>query len=150
MTSVRDWLPKLVVFLITLTLVWLASLLLHELGHGLTAQALGGSIVWLRVWPGIEVWPSPGGPVEGEWGTAIARLAYASGQGWARDGWQFGLVQLMGSSTNLLLAALALGGLWLFRTRGWLRLLLIAQAFVDHVRQGPYVSIRRNIRVRVG
>jgi hypothetical protein len=118
------------VFFLTLALVWTASLLLHELGHGLTAQALGGKVVRLRVWPGIEVWPSPGQPVEGEWGTAIARLAYTTGQGWAGEGWQDGVVSLMGSGTNLLLAALALGSLWLFRPRGWLRLLLIAQALM--------------------
>jgi hypothetical protein len=68
--------------------------------------------------------------VEGEWGTAIMRLAYASGQGWETDGWQFGVVRLMGNGTNLLLAALALGVLWRFRPRGWLRLLLIAQALM--------------------
>jgi hypothetical protein len=130
MRSVRSWLIPAVVFLVTLALVWTASLLLHELGHGLTARVLGGNIAWLRVWPGIEAWPSPGQAVEGEWGTAIMRLAYTRGPGWGTDGWRDGVVRLMGSGTNLLLAALALGSLWLFRPRGWLRLLLIAQALM--------------------
>jgi hypothetical protein len=128
--SVRTWLPKAIAFTVTLTLVWTASLVLHELGHGLTAQALGGDFAWLCVWPGIEVWPSPGKPVEGEWGTAIMRLAYTTGPGWGSDSWQDGVVSLMGSGTNLLLAAVALGSLWLFRPQGWLRLLLMAQALM--------------------
>ncbi|HSR31700.1 MAG TPA: hypothetical protein VLY63_14125 [Anaerolineae bacterium] len=120
----------LTVFLATLAVVWIASLILHEVGHGLTAQALGGEIVWLCVWPGVEVWPSPGQPSEGPWGTAIARLAYAPGEGWEEDGWQVGVVRVMGSVTTLLLAGLALGSLWLFRLQGWLRLFLLAQAFM--------------------
>lgn len=130
MRSVRTWLPRGIAFLLILALVWTASLILHELGHGLTAQALGGNFTWLRVWPGIEVWPSPGRPVEGDWGTAIMRLAYTTGPGWGPDSWQDGVVSLMGSGTNLLLAALALRCLWWFRPRGWLRLLLVAQALM--------------------
>ena len=134
-----------VAFLVTLAVVWTASLILHEVGHGLAAQALGGQIAWLRVWPGVEVWPSPGQPSEGPGGSAIARLGYTTGQDWGTDSWQDGVVGLMGSGANLLLAALALGGLWLFRprglsrtsylftwreVRGWPRLVLMAQALM--------------------
>ena len=130
MRSLGRRLRTIAIFLLTLALVWAASLVLHELGHGLTAQALGGRILSLGVWPGVELWPAPGQPAEGPWGTAIARLAYATGPGWGEGSWQIGLVRLMGSVTNLLLATLALGSLWLFRPRGWLRLFLIAQALM--------------------
>jgi len=129
-SSVGRRLLTAVAFLVTLALVWTASLVLHEMGHGLTAQALGGQIVWLRVWPGLEIWPAPGQPSEGPWGTAIMRLGYTTGQDWGTDSWQDGVVGLMGSGANLLLAALAIGSLWLFRPRGWPRLLLMAQALM--------------------
>lgn len=112
------------VFLATLALVWLVACFVHELGHGLTAAALGGRFLWVSVWPGFQVYPHPGQPYEGEWGTSIAKAAYALGQGWGD--WQNGLAMLMGSGTNLLLAGLALGALWLFRPKGWLRFLFIA------------------------
>jgi hypothetical protein len=80
------------------------------------------------VWPGVQIYPHLGLPYEGEWGTAIAKTSYAITQDWAA--WQDGLVLLMGSGVNLLLAALALGSLWLARPRGWLRTLLIAQALM--------------------
>jgi hypothetical protein len=81
--SVGRRLLTMVAFLVTLALVWTASLALHEVCHGLTAQALGGQIVWLRVWPGVEVWPAPGQSSEGPWGTAIneAGLHHRSGLG---------------------------------------------------------------------
>lgn len=130
MKSSSSRLRPILAFLVTFSLVWLASSLVHELGHGLTAQLLGGKLVWLSAWPGVQVWPNPGQPYEGEWGTAIAKLAYTTGQDRGTDGWQDGLVWLMGSGTNLLLAALALGSLWLFRPQGWLCYLLIAQAMM--------------------
>jgi hypothetical protein len=119
-----------VTFLLTLGLTWIGAAFAHELGHGWTAEALGGSFVWFSVWPGIEVWPHPGRAYDGEWGMSIAKTCYALGPGWESGGWQEGLVWLMGSGTNLILAALALGGLWAFRPRGWLRHLLIAETMM--------------------
>lgn len=84
----------------------------------------------MRVRPGIEVWPSFGRASGGPWGTTIAALGYTTGPDWGESSWQDAVVGLMGSGFNLLLAALALGGLWIFRPRGGLRLLLIAQALM--------------------
>lgn len=123
----RTWGHRListVLFLLTLALVWLVASCIHELGHGLTAEALGGKFLWFSLWPGIQVYPNPGQPYEGEWGTSIAKAAYAYSSGW--EDWRNGLVLLMGSGSTLLLAVLALGGLWLFRPRGWPRILLVA------------------------
>lgn len=120
----RRRLLSAIAFLVTLTLVWVVAACIHELAHGLTAEALGGKFLWFSLWPGVQVYPHPGQLYEGEWGTSIAKAAYGYSQGW--EDWRNGLVLLMGSGSNLLLAALALGGLWLFRPRGWPRFLLIA------------------------
>jgi hypothetical protein len=112
-------------FLVTLILVWVVSMLLHEVWHGLAAEALGGDLVWVRIKPGIEVWPAFGRVAADPWGTGFTR-----GPGWAETGWQGEVVGVMGSIGNLLLAGLALGALWLFRPRGVLRLLLMAQALM--------------------
>ena len=89
-------------FLLTVALVWLVASLVHELSHGLTAQALGGRFNWLCVWPGVQLWPHLGQPYQGEWGTAIAKISYSTGPGWATEGWQEGLVWLMGSGVLML------------------------------------------------
>jgi hypothetical protein len=130
MKSFRKHRRAILVFTVTLALVWMLSSLVHEAAHGLTAQVLGGRFNWMCVWPGIQVLPRPGGLYDGEWGTSIAKLAYTTGPGWGTDSWQDGLVKLMGSGANLALAALALGSLWLFRPRGPLRTLLIAEALM--------------------
>jgi len=104
------------IFLVTLFGVWAASLLLHEIGHGLAAELFGGKVVWLRVRPGIELWPP------------LARRRRSAEHGHRRTGVypgsRLGREQLAGggggpdgSGFNLLLAALALGALWLFRPR---------------------------------
>jgi hypothetical protein len=123
-------LKRFVAFIATLVGVWIVAALVHELAHGLTAQALGGHFAWLYLWPGIEVLPRPGRFYQDEWGTSIAKTAYGLGPDWQEGGWQEGLVWLMGSVSNLVLAALALGGLWRFRPSGWLRRLLVAETLM--------------------
>jgi hypothetical protein len=128
---IKPWhrrLRTIAAFMITLVLVWIVASVLHEVAHGLTAEIVGGEFLWICVWPGVQIYPHLGQPYEGEWGTAIAKTSYAITEDWA--GWQDGLVLLMGSGVNLLLAALALGSLWLFRPRGWLRTLLIAETLM--------------------
>jgi hypothetical protein len=112
-------LRAITVFVVTLLLVWVVASLIHEMGHGLTAEVMGGRFLWFAVWPGIQIYPRLGQPYEGEWGAVIAKAAYAAPQNW--EEWRHGMVLLMGSGVNLLLAALALGCLWLLRPRGWLR-----------------------------
>ncbi len=120
-------------FALIMALTALLGLLVHELGHGLTAAALGGRFTGLYVWPGVQVWPHPGAPYPREWQGWFGVATYLPGADWQRGGWRFGLVSLMGSGTNFLLAALALGCLWLCRPRGGVRLVLLAEAcmFLD-------------------
>jgi len=110
--------------------VAIVGLVVHELGHGSTAQFLGGTFRGLYVWPGIQIWPSFGEQFQGEWQGFVGVVSYSYGEDWLQDGWQVGLVQLMGSGANLILAILSLSALWAIRPRKWIRLFLLAEAFV--------------------
>ena len=117
----------ILMFFVALGLVGIVGLFVHELGHGITAEVLGGEFRGLYVMPGVQVWPHPGQSYAKAWpgyvGLADLKI----------DGWQAGVVDLMGSGSNLLVAALALGALWMFRPHEWSRRLLVAEAlmFVD-------------------
>jgi hypothetical protein len=115
-------------FVLLLAAVALGGLFVHELGHGITAQALGGRFNALYVYPGIQVWPEPGQPYDKEWGTAVGMADTDPGQNWPR--WKHGLEWLMGSGANLVLAMMALLSLWVFRPKGWLSRLLVAESLL--------------------
>lgn len=120
-------------FVLVLSLVCLVSLFVHELGHGLTAVALGGKFDALYTWPGFQVWPEFGRSYPGEWTGHIGIADLEFGQYRGVDSWQHGLILLMGSGSNLLLAVLSLIGLWVIRPRAALRMFLIAGSllFID-------------------
>jgi hypothetical protein len=106
-------------FLATLILVWFVSMFLHEVWHGLAAEALGGDFVWLRILPGIEIWPASDGSLGHRFrGDGVHPRPRLGRKRVARGGGG-----VMGSAGNLLPAAAALGCLWLFRLRGWPHLL---------------------------
>ncbi len=117
--------------LLTLALLAPAGLLVHEMGHGLTALALGGRFTALYVWPGRELWPHPGQPYRGAWQGQAGAALYIPGADWQPGGWRFGVTALMGSGANVLLAALAqilLG--CLHPRRGWARRLLLGASWL--------------------
>ncbi len=117
-------------FLLVLALTALCGLLIHEAGHGLTAAALGGRFTGLYVWPGVQVWPHPGQPYPRAWEGWFGVATYLPGKTWEAGGWRFGLVSLMGSGTNFLLAVLALGLLKKRRPQGKARVFLLAEALM--------------------
>jgi hypothetical protein len=123
------WL-SLLVFVLLLALVMVLSTLIHELGHGLTAEALGGEFISIDVYPGFQIWPDFGKPFEGGWDHQIALMYYRYGPSWQDGNWRDGLVQLMGSGINLLLATFALVLLRVFRPKGLFKLLLAAEALM--------------------
>ena len=98
---------------IVVILMLFMGLIIHEVGHGLTAQLLGGEFHRLFVFPGMEVWPDPGQPYEGDWGLRVGIAEIEWVEDW--ESWQNGLVLLMGSGSTLLLACAALAILWIFR-----------------------------------
>ncbi|MBN2554665.1 MAG: hypothetical protein JXA97_01895 [Anaerolineales bacterium] len=103
------------------------GLIVHEVGHGVTAQWLGGEFRRLYVFPGVEIWPDPGQPYEGNWGMNVGTAEIEWGEDW--ESWQNGLVLLMGSGSTLLVSCSALASLWIFRPKHGLAYGLSAVAF---------------------
>jgi hypothetical protein len=60
-------LRAILMFSIVLGFVGVVGLFVHELGHGITAEVLGGEFEGLYVMPGVQVWPHPGKPYADEW-----------------------------------------------------------------------------------
>ena len=110
---------------LSLGIVSVLGLFIHELGHGLTAEVLGGKFKALYVLPGIQIWPNPGRLYPGVWSGYFGLAQYAYGPDWKPDSWQVGAVEFMGSGSTLFAAILALGALFLFHPLGWPRLLLL-------------------------
>jgi len=110
-------------FLLVLAGLGYLGIIVHELGHGLTAEAVGGEFRAMVVWPGIEVWPRPGAshPIApGYFGRAIVSR---SGLGDAESH----LVALMGAGSTLLISVLAVLLLWVIRPkRRFVRFVLIS------------------------
>lgn len=100
---------------IAVLLMLFMGLIVHEVGHGVTTQLLGGEFHRLFVFPGVEVWPDPGQPYEGDWGMYVGIAEIEWGEDW--ENWQEGLVLLMGSGSTFLLASAALAGLWIFQPK---------------------------------
>jgi hypothetical protein len=119
----------LLVFPFFIVLAFLA-MFLHELGHGLTAQALGGKFDSLYFIPGLQVWPHFGQPFNGQWNHYIAVTFFSYGANWGANSWQDGLVAFMGSGTNAILALLALITLLVFHPKSWLRYPLLAEVLM--------------------
>jgi hypothetical protein len=99
---------------LTLALVLLASVpigavftkIAHESGHALTARACGGTIHYVRLMPGIQVYPSlQRAPCR------IVSVRYTDPPG----PWRQGLVAFMGTGFTTLLAYLLLALLWRLR-----------------------------------
>lgn len=117
-------------FLLALGLTGILSFFVHELGHGLATLALGGKFHALYVWPGIEIWPDPGQRLTTRQMSNIGLVHLDFPSEWAENGWQEGLIGLMGSGSNLIAAALALLALRALHPTGWPFLLLKAESLM--------------------
>jgi len=114
MTHLKQWSRGVGIGIVAILLLF-TGLIIHEVGHGVTAQWLGGEFRRLYVFPGVEVWPDPGQPFEGDWGMRVGVAEIQWGEEW--ESWQEGLVLLMGSGSTLLVSCAALAGLWIFRPK---------------------------------
>ena len=107
--------PAWLVFSMIFLPLAVVGLIVHELGHGLTAQALGGRFLGLWVFPGIELWPEFGDYYTGPF-TYFGLTLFAGGPDWSD--WQWGLAGLMGTGSTFIISVVALGLLLLLRPKG--------------------------------
>jgi len=130
--SPREMIRSTLVFLIVLGLVAVLNLLIHEFGHCITLDKVGGKCEGVYVYPGVKIWPLS------EWADEYPR----TWRGWvglanpaqsAPSESVDGLVSLMGSGSTAIVSFVALLGLYAFRPKRGMRTLLLAQSvmFID-------------------
>lgn len=110
-----------------LVLLFILATLVHELGHGLTALALGGEFNHLYIFPGVELWPELGKAYSGFWPGNVALTFFRGGTHWQE--WQVGLTLFMGSGSTLLLSFVAVFLLWWLEPRRILEKFLVTLSF---------------------
>jgi len=103
-------------------------MLIHEAGHAITTVALGGTVSAVYVYPGIEVLPDLGNRYEGRWPGGGAVIAGEGPPDW--EDWEWGLVRLMGSGLNLLLAMAALIVFLVLRPSGLWKVILAVESLM--------------------
>lgn len=130
--SPREIIRSTLVFLVVLGLVAVLNLLIHEFGHCITIDRVGGECEGVYVYPGVKIWPLSEWADEypGTWSNYVGLALYARP---APTEYMDGLVSLMGSGSTAIASFLALVGLYIFRPRGGVRTLLLAQSvmFID-------------------
>ena len=110
------------------------NLLIHEFGHCITLDAVGGRCGSVSVIPGVQVWPLSefGTLEEDDWGNYFGRTVYVEP---APEPFDEGLVKFMGSASVAFLSSLALLALAIGRLGGWTAITLLIQGtfFIDIV-----------------
>ena len=127
--SIREIIRSSLVFLIVLGLVAFLNLLVHEFGHCLTINAVGGECGGVYVYPGVKIFPlnELGQKYDKAWEGAIGLTNYASPPPTERAR---GIVSLMGSGSVAILSLLALVTLYVFHPHKGMRTLLLAQSIM--------------------
>ena len=122
----RKSLPTVLAFSLVFFPLAFVGLIVHELGHGLTAEALGGQLVGLWVFPGVELWPDFGAAYDGNFAYfGLAR--YLTGLHWTDT--ERGWTTLMGSGSTFIVSVLALSALLTLKPRNrWRRYVLVSLA----------------------
>jgi hypothetical protein len=120
---------NILIFVLVLALFALINLFVHEMGHCLTMDAVGGECGGVYVMPGVKVWPLTefGQPYSHQWGDLFGRAVYAEP---APTDAADGFVSLMGSGSVAALSLLALFGLFIFQPRGRGQFPLVAQSLM--------------------
>jgi hypothetical protein len=120
---------NILVFVLVLGLFAVINLIVHELGHCYTIDAVGVKCDGVYVMPGVKIWPLAGfgQPYPDPWEKNIGLTLYAQS---APTEQASGFVSLMGSGLVAVLSLLALFGLFIFRPQGWVRFPLLAQSLM--------------------
>lgn len=120
---------NILIFVPVLVFFVVINILVHEFGHCLTIEAVGGECGSIYIVPGSQIWPlaQAGQPYPYTWEDSIAVTFYDEGAPTAQAG---GLASLMGSGSVAILSLLALVALYDLRPQGWLRFPLLAQSLM--------------------
>ncbi len=120
---------NILVFLLVLVVFAAINLLVHELGHCYTINAVGGKCEGVYVIPGVKVWPLTGfgQHYPNAWKGFVGLTVYAKA---APTDQASGFVALMGSGSVAALSLLALFLLYIFFPRGWVQFPLLAQSLM--------------------
>ena len=120
----------ILIFILTFIFVLIVGLFIHELGHGITVELLGGDFTELYIFPGLQIWPNLGVTYNGDRNGYVAKVRYEFPVDWEANCWEVGFVLFMGSGLNLLASIIALSSLYIIRPVRWFRFFLIAESLM--------------------
>lgn len=109
-----------------------AGVIVHEIGHAVSAEWVGGEFVALYITPGVELFPDFGAAFPHEWQEWVAITAFNPGPAWRA--YDFGFVGLMGCGFTMTVALIANVLLWWLRPKFWLvrdTLVIVSFYFLD-------------------
>lgn len=122
-------LGSLILLFVAVAVIAVLNLLIHEFGHCITVDHVGGKCEGVYVPPGMKVWPPSGVgdpyPYPDKWNNAMGMALYDESAPTAETR---GFVSFMGSGSTAILSLIALLALWILEPRGWGRNLLMIQS----------------------
>ncbi len=120
---------NILIFVIILAVFAAINMVLHELGHCYTINAVGGKCGSIYIMPGVKIWPLTefGQHYPNAWNNVIGLTVYAKP---APTDPADGFVSLMGSGSVAALSLLALFLIFIFRPLNWVRFPLLAQSLM--------------------
>src|SRR5574341_459947 len=101
---------RLALFAAILAILWVFGIILHEMGHGLTAMLFGGTIGAIYLYPGFEIYPHFAQTIYQPGYHYFGSITFGRPGGF--EDWQDGWITLMGSGSTLLVSFAAHGLLW--------------------------------------
>jgi len=128
MISGTSYLKVIAVLLIT----FLLSIVFHELGHVLAARWVGIKSPMIYVWPGYEVFPHMATAYPDAWPKGELAFVRFGASDQVVSSSQFGLVEVMGSGLNFILAIGATGIICTRRLKGFWFYTCLCFAFLSY------------------
>ncbi|NVK56531.1 MAG: hypothetical protein HWE26_13035 [Alteromonadaceae bacterium] len=118
------------------------SVLTHEFGHALGSKMAGHRVAFIHVWPGYQIVPEFGKPVEYEWPNGVIAVTHAKKvmwhqrsildiSDWLSDKWNTSLPLLLSSGTNWFISIVFIAILLALKPKGFWLSLTVALFYYD-------------------